>query len=204
MSASAEDPAASDATVNLARVAGRDPTALATLYERVAPAVFAWARLRLRPSLRHLVDPEDVMQEVWYRACKRLDSYDPDRTPFRGWIFRIADLVVMEAFRGLRGRPLPGDHEGGAPPPPDALSAKVTTVSRRVASDDSLRAVIARLQRLPQDEQRLLLYRGLEGAPHDEVARRLNITSDAARKKWERLREKLQALDLPNSLLEGR
>lgn len=195
-----EDPLDTDDLVRGARRS--DATAFPMLYERLAPAIYAWACLRLRERLRHLVDPEDVMQEVWYRAYSRFHTYDPAR-PFRGWIFRIAELVVVEAFRGLRGRPLPGKTRPGAVPPPEELAADATSVSRRVASDERLGEVIARLGKLDGDERRLLLYRGLEGLPHEEVGRRLDVGTDTARKRWARLRERLVAEDVPALLLDG-
>ncbi|NUP96163.1 MAG: hypothetical protein HUU28_08365, partial [Planctomycetaceae bacterium] len=37
----------------------------------------------------------------------------------------------------------------------------------------------------------LLLRRGLEGLAHEDIARELGITTDAAIKRWTRLRERL-------------
>lgn len=180
-----------------------DADAFPALYERLAPTIYTWASLRLRESLRHLIDPEDVMQEVWYRAFSRFHTYDPERSSFRAWIFRIAELVVVEAFRGLRGRPLPGRGDLGGTPPPDELATDATSVSRRVATDERLRDVIKRLEVLDGEERTLLLYRGLEGLPHEELARRLDVSTETARKRWARLRERLDSENLPVLLLES-
>ena len=37
------------------------------LYTNVTPTLYAWAELRIRPSLRARLEPQDLVQEVWLR-----------------------------------------------------------------------------------------------------------------------------------------
>ena len=45
---------------------------------------------------------------------------------------------------------------------------------------------------LPEDERQLLLFRGLEGLTHAEVATLLAVTPDAVAKRWQRLCDRLR------------
>ncbi|MCA8959868.1 MAG: sigma-70 family RNA polymerase sigma factor [Planctomycetes bacterium] len=173
------------------------------MYEPVAPAIFAWARLHVHPPLRRRVDPEDVLQEVSFRAFDRFDRFDPDVASFRSWLFGIAHNVLRESLRNLRGRgesvfgPARGSQIAGF----DGFAAEATNVSTRIAREEGFVQFLERLEDLPDEDRRLLIYRGLEGRPHQEVADRLGIGSDAAEKRWQRLRKRLQESGLPAGLL---
>ena len=76
-------------TQDIARAAkAGDEQRFAELYERLAPALYTWASLRIRPAMRGSIDPQDVVQEVWCRAWKGFGRFDPQETPFRSWVFR--------------------------------------------------------------------------------------------------------------------
>ena len=49
----------------------------------------------VRSRVRDENEVNDVMQEVWKAAIKKVDSYDPKR-PFGGWIFGMARLQVLK------------------------------------------------------------------------------------------------------------
>ena len=85
----------------LVRRAREDPNCFTELYARIAPVVYAWVRLRLGRSARERLDPEDVVQEVWLRAAKAFEQFDPQRGSFRGWIFQVTKYALLDTFRGL-------------------------------------------------------------------------------------------------------
>ena len=61
-------------TLQLVRDAkGGDSSSFGALYEKIAPALFTWADIRIRREFRQHVSPEDVVQEVWCRAWKIFD-----------------------------------------------------------------------------------------------------------------------------------
>ena len=58
-------------TQSLARAAkSGDVERFAELYERIAPALLAWASLRIRPDMRAFVDPQDVPAIAATRASR--------------------------------------------------------------------------------------------------------------------------------------
>ena len=179
-----------------------DVSSFARLYERIAPSLHTWADLRIRPALRVRLEPSDVVQEVWCRAWRQMPSFDPEATPFRPWIFRIAKNVLLEAFRLLE-RQAGG---GGAPGPTtrlfvlENLPDDATAISRRMARDENLASFGEMLRKLDEDDQKLVVHCGLEGLTHKEVAGRLNLSADAVAKRWQRLRTRLHERGLPEEL----
>ncbi|MCP3914206.1 MAG: sigma-70 family RNA polymerase sigma factor [bacterium] len=180
-----------------------DADSFSKLYEHIAPSLLTWAELRLRPAQRAHLDPQDLVQEVWFRAWKAIDSFDPDRVPFRLWLFRVAKNVLLEAVRQARK----ADRQKGVPGPTTRLFAlqnlpdSATAVSRRLARDEGLKAFTERVRKLEDDEQKLVLHCGLEGLPYKDVAERMELSLDAVAKRWQRLRSRLLEAGLPDQLL---
>ena len=179
-------------TDELARRAQSAPReGFSVLYGRMAPAIVVWARVHVRNALRSRLDPEDVLQETAARAWERFAEFDPERASFRNWIFGIARNVLYEALQKLNS---------GAASVSALSTARLcavpdesTSITRSVARREALATFADRIGALPREEQRLLLYRGLEERTHDEVATLLNTSADAAAKRWQRLRERLVA-----------
>lgn len=197
----AEDVERTEALVRRAREEGAD--SFGELYGRVAPALFTWASLRVKPALRSRLDPEDLVQETCVRAYRGFDGYDPERGNFRAWLFGIANHVLQRALLNLSKGPGDARH---------ALADEVTSfiqqipdeatrASRLAARSDSLEVFIEAAGSLGEEERKLLLYRGLEGLPHHEVAEIMGIETETAKKRWQRLRGRLQEMKAPDELL---
>jgi RNA polymerase sigma-70 factor (ECF subfamily) len=179
-------------TNDVARRARAEPReGFTELYRRVAPAVLVWARLHVRETLRSKLDPEDVLQESVARAWARFGEFDPRRASFRSWMFGIARNVLLEALQRVGA----GAHAASPLTTHGLLSLpdETTSVTRSVARRETLASFAAHVGSLPREEQRLLLYRGLEERTHDEVAQLLQTSPDAAAKRWQRLRDRLVA-----------
>jgi RNA polymerase sigma-70 factor (ECF subfamily) len=184
---SSSDP---ESTEQLARAARERPReGFAELYRRVAPAVAVWSRLHVHEGLRARLDPEDVLQETLTRAWQRFDEFDPERSSFRNWLFGIARNVLLEAFRKLSSAS--AVRSNASTLTLSVVPDTATSITRDVARRESLRSFAERVRALPREDQRLLLYRGLEERTHDEIARLLNVSPDAAAKRWQRLRAEL-------------
>ena len=85
----------------------------------------------------------------------------------------------------------------------DKMPASVTSLSRELRREDAFRVFLEHVDKLEDDDRHLLIYRGLEGQDHGEVARRMGIDVVAVRKRWARLRARLRALKLSEHLLEA-
>ena len=172
-------------------------------FEAVAPALYAWADLRLRSSTRAPLEAADLVQEVGLRAWRGIGDLDREQVPLRAWLFRIAKNVLLEALRqGWRTSSGvgPTTRLGALESAPDPATA----VSRRLARDEGLAAFGELVRSLPEDEQRMVILYGLEGLPRGEVAQRLGIGPDALSKRWTRLAERLRERGLAERfLVEG-
>jgi RNA polymerase sigma factor (sigma-70 family) len=170
-----------------------DPADAAPTFERcyadVAPALFAWAELRIRPQLRVRLDPQDLVQEVWLRGLRNFARFDPAETTFRAWIFRIGKNVILEALRTL-------STEGSSPASKvqalDGLPHSVTSFTQRIARDETVRAFLEHAGRLDEDERTVLVLCGLEAKSCAEVAAKIGQSEEAVAKRWQRLRARLR------------
>lgn len=182
-------------TQRLARAARQgDVDSFRRLYERIAPSLYAWVRLRMPPMLREHLDVEDVLQEVWCRGLGALERFDPDQRKFRHWIFRVAKNVMLEAVRRAQRM----ERVQGARGETERLRAleqvpdEITTVTRRLVRDEAVQAFLRRVEALDAQERELVVYCGLEELPYREVATRLGIQREAVAKRWQRLRRRLR------------
>jgi RNA polymerase sigma-70 factor (ECF subfamily) len=207
MSAAGEEPVGGEPTREIARAAQRgEEGRFAELYERIAPALHAWASLRIRPEMRGYVDPEDVVAEVWCRAWKAFPRFDSENANFRAWVFQIAKNVMLEAFRKLQ-RVAPGSSgAGGAGPSTRAFQManvpdSATQVSRRMDRHEGLARLLEWAKGLDEDEQKLFLHCGLEGMGYAEVAERMQLEYDTVAKRWQKLRERVGQFAGPKDLL---
>ncbi|HET6392969.1 MAG TPA: sigma-70 family RNA polymerase sigma factor [Blastococcus sp.] len=124
-----------------------------------------------RFALRQLGDggaAQDVVQEVFLRAWRATDSFDPQLASLRTWLFAIARNVVVDEARRFAVRPWQRNLTDGS-----GLEA------RGVAADDE-RLVDAwvveeALRRIGADHRTAIVQTHLRGRPHDEVAAELGI-----------------------------
>lgn len=189
-------------TALLARRAQRGELELFnSLCERVLPALYGWAQLRVGRGLRRSLDPEDLVHEVWARALARFEEFDASRS-FRAWLFGIARNVLLETLRDAQRSREAGAEASQARRAIDEAPDTVTSFTRRLARDEALARFLARVRELGEDEQTLVRMCGLEGATMKEAALRLGIGEEAAKKRWQRLRAELVQRDLPGELLE--
>lgn len=164
------------------------------LYLQVAPALFAWAELRIRPEMRGQLDPQDVVQEVWLRAVKRYASFDPATSSFRAWVLTIAKNVLLESFRKLRRAPRL-EADVGPSTRMLALSGcpeSITSFTQRLSKDDAVKKFLEMAQGLDADDRQILVRCGLEDRTCADAARELEIGEDAVIKRWQRLRARLR------------
>lgn len=164
------------------------------LYVEVAPALYAWAELRIRPEMRGNVDPQDVVQEVWLRAVKRHASFDPAVTSLRAWLLGIAKNVLLESFRKLRRTPLLEADLGRASRAftLEGCPESITSFTQRLSKDDAVRRFLELAGSLDDGDRQILVRCGLEERTCADAARELELGEDAVIKRWQRLRARLR------------
>lgn len=153
--------------------------------------LLAWFELRLPRELRHRADPEELLQEAICRAWPAFPGL-ADAVDRRRWTFGIARNVLRETLRGLardRERQVTWRSAWQS-----ALPAELTSLTERTARRETVAHLLARVAVLGAEDRRLVLLRGIERLPFGEVATRLAVAEEAAKKRWQRLRGKLREL----------
>jgi RNA polymerase sigma-70 factor, ECF subfamily len=115
---------------------------------------------------------EDLTQEAFFRAFRRLESWREDAS-FRSWLFTIAGNLLKDEFRKQKRQRMLSldDRELADTRDPHAV---------RVAgeSEERMQAGIAALPRLQRE---VFLLRVQQGFGYDEIAVALGTTPGAAR-----------------------
>jgi RNA polymerase sigma-70 factor, ECF subfamily len=168
-----------------------DPAAFGRLYDRLAPELLTWIRLRIAPAFHGQLAPEDLLSEVWLRALRSFGTYDSSR-PFRGWIFSIARNLLINGYRSLRAR---GETNGSSRKrvefDPD-LRAEATSVSLKVANSELAERLYDFGGQLEEKDRAIFLHCGLEDLSTPQVAEITGMTVAAVTKRWQRLRQRLR------------
>ncbi len=179
------------------------PRGFEPAFQRVAPALQAWAELRIRPSLRTHFEPQDLVQEVWLRGSAAFARHDENRTSFRAWIFRIGKNVLLEAARAERA----GRASAATWSPTTKWNAlqevpqSVTSFTQRLAQDESVRAFVAHVSELDETDRMILIHCGLEEESCASAATKLALGAEAVSKRWQRLRANLRERTWARALL---
>lgn len=179
-----------------------DPASFDHMYRRLAPALLSWARLRAQPGM----DPEDLMQEVWIRACSLFPDYDPEKVRFRPWLFSIGKFVALEQLRRAakirKNQVEPSQLVGES----DFLSQcpeEITSFTHRLAKNEIVRQFVSYCLQMPQEDRQILIHCGLEGMSTEDAATRLDLPLAVLRKRWQRIRERVRQQPRMAPLIES-
>lgn len=152
-----------------------DNEAYSALVHRHQDAVF---NLLLKMT-GHWHEADELTQETFLRAYRRLASYDP-RYNFKTWLITIAVNLAKNRWRSfLRRRRVE-----------QAASSPLLTAETDSA-DPRLDALHEALQRLPEKLRTPLLLRYMEDFSYDQIARALGIGLSAAKMRVQRARDEL-------------
>src|SRR5262245_8250870 len=160
----------------LVEAAQADPARFIDLYDRHFHRVYAYVFRRTR----NRADAEDVTSEVFHRALANLPKYEWRGTPFAAWLFRIAANEIADRWQKTArdSAELPAEIAG-----PDPGLERQAMLFQLV-------------ERLPDDQRRVIEMRFGEGKTLSEAAGALGKSEGAIkqlqRRALERLREHLE------------
>lgn len=140
------------------------------LYRRHTPAVYLFL-LRLVAGRRH--DAEDILQETWIRAIRKLSEFRMD-AKLRSWLFGIAFHCYQE---NKRQQPAIRDV---VEPSMDASQPSSFDLERTI-------------RKLPDGCREILMLHDLYGYTHEEIAGLLNIHPGTSKSQLFEARSKLRA-----------
>jgi RNA polymerase sigma-70 factor, ECF subfamily len=176
-----------------ARLAAGDHSALAEVFDRLAPAVYGGA-LRV---LGHHAAAQDVVQDVFVELWTHPGRYDPDAGPLRAYLtmqarHRAVDLIRSELRRVARqersSRLEPGQPE--------------SSPWEQVMASEAATAVRAAVQTLPESQRRIVELAYFRGLTCREAAEAAGIPEGTAKSRLRLALAKLETV-LDRQLLES-
>jgi RNA polymerase sigma-70 factor (ECF subfamily) len=144
---------------------------------------------RLIPTdLRRTLDPQDVVQDVFFEAFQRLaefTSHDPDSA--RRWLKTIARNRLTDLVRRHRaakrgsGQLIEEVHHGSVIALLQDLAVYERTPSRSAVSHEMLALMLKLLDRLEPDQKQAIRLRYIQGLSFNDAAERMGRTDGALR-----------------------
>ena len=170
------------------RACAGDQDAFGALVERHSRNLF---RLGFRMTGNEQ-DAEDVVQETWLRAYRRLGSFD-GRAGFGTWLFSIAVNYSRDLIRARQRRQPQSAMEDPAMPNPIELVAAGSLAPDRLAYANEIRRRLgAALNRLTPMERTAFVLRHYEGQCLDTIGQVLGVPANAAKQAVFRAVQKLR------------
>jgi RNA polymerase sigma-70 factor (ECF subfamily) len=142
----------------------------------------------LHGLIRNLIpdahEAEDVAQEAFLAAYRRLASYDPERAAFSTWLLTIARNKCLNARKRRRPAPLAGLPESAGASPPD----------RDLAEAEWFRLLDRALEALPFEQKTVFVLAEVQGLSLEEVGRVEGVPIGTVKSRLSRAKEKLRSL----------
>lgn len=177
----------------LAKATGGDREAFGVLYERYVGRIYNYIYYRTGNPY----DAEDLTARVFFRAMRRISSYEDRGVPMSAWLYRIAHNLVANWHRD-RGRRTEIPLEDGAVYA--SFQDHPETALLRTEERERLLAVI---RKLPADRQQLLIFKFVEHLSNAEIGIIMGRTEGAVKSLYHRtllsLRDELHPTALNES-----
>ena len=131
---------------------------------------------------------EEVVQEVFTRAWRHADRYDPARGSVRTWLYQIARHAIIDARRRAAVRPASALHE----PAEADLPASAPTIEQAMLGWQ----VISALERLTPEHRQVIRLAHFQGLTMREIGERLQLPVGTVKSRtWYALRSLRLALE---------
>lgn len=196
------EPAPEPATsLHVRRAASGDDDSLTWLVSRFTPLLLAQARYRLGERLRAVLDPEDLVNDVWMRALPHLGGLTPRDGRLTPVLLKFLTTTLLHRVKDLFEK-----HVQGKPARGDGDTLAELTLSRSGAVTVAIRGESHRLVHdaiaaLASRDREVLILRGIEQRTNQEVADILDLEEKATSARYQRALEHLRAA-LPRSVFE--
>jgi RNA polymerase sigma-70 factor (ECF subfamily) len=150
------------------------------------PVVYRYVRFRL--ATREAA--EDVTSQVFMKALKALDRYDPNRAAPRTWLLRIARNAVTDHLRSLKRR---SSLHVSLDRVPDLVS-DVPSQEERVLREERIETLLNASRQLRRADQEILSLRYGSGLGNQEIAEALKISGNAVAVRLHRALARLKSV----------
>ena len=167
-----------------------DSEAFGQLYQTYVNRIYNYIYYRVGNAN----DAEDLTARTFFRALKKIDSYEDRGVPFSAWLYRIAHNLVANWHRQrARRKSIPLEELAvirSTRPNPSQMAEK------RETQDE----LISAIHRLADDRQQLLILKFVERLPNAEIGKVMGRTESSVKSLYHRtliaLRDDLRERDL--------
>jgi RNA polymerase sigma-70 factor (ECF subfamily) len=192
-------------TDELEQLRTRGKEAVAELFDRYRPKLMRMLALRLDSRVFGKVDGEDILQDAFVEAARRIRDYlDRPSVPFFIWLRQITAQALINTHRRYLGaqmrdvnREVAVYRTGSAGTSSAMLVAQLadslTSPSQFAVRQETVAEMKAGLEELEETDREVLVLRHLEDLSNNEVAQVLGIDKYAASKRYLRALERLRA-----------
>ena len=150
--------------------------ALRALYRSYAGELYGFAL----NALGDRGTAEEVVQEVFTRAWRHAEAYDPTRGSVRTWLYQIARHAIIDTRRRAAVRPALALHEPRDEQDPEGLSIERAMLGWQVASA---------LEKLTPEHRQVIRLAHVQGLSVREIAERLGLPEGTVKSRtWYALR----------------
>lgn len=207
---SPSNPPGDSTSVHLQNARHGDRESLGWILARFSPLLLAQAEYRLRGRLRHVCDPEDLVNEVWVRVLPRLLTLSAEGPAANPQFLKYLSTALLRRVRDLAEKHIVGKPRTQAWRPDDSernplqesLAAEVSGVVTRVARKEVSAEVHDALKVLSPRQREIVILRGIEQNPNQEVAVVLGMSANGVAVAYRRARD-LLAKHLPPELQDA-
>jgi len=154
----------------LQRIAARDSSALADLYDRHSRLLFG---LILR-IVRDRAEAEEILQEAFVRMWTRAETYDTVLGGPLPWMVRVARNLAIDRLRAQRVRAAISTQAPDGRTA-DAIASDIQGPEAVVVDTQRSQALTDALAVLPAEQRQLIAAAFFEGYTHSELARRFGL-----------------------------
>ena len=151
----------------LAQRALVDAEAFGDLYDKYCDGIYRFVARRLNDR----ETAEDLTSEIFFKALRGIEGYQPTKAPFAAWLYRIATNTVIDHLRARR----PTASLEVLAETPDAAHQVEWQAIDRVEAD----RVWAAVERLPEARRTAVTLRLGNDLPIAEIAARLGRSEGA-------------------------
>lgn len=175
-------------------------------FARHRARLYRIVRFRLDPQLAARLEPDDVLQEAWLAALKRVDHFlDHSDLPMFVWLRLMVGQTIVDIHRHHLGsqmrdayRELTLSHRdlshSTAASMVSQLLGKAASPSQAAVRDETARQLRDSLEAMDPIDREVLALRHFEELSNNEVAEVLEITPKAASIRYVRALQRLKRI----------
>ncbi len=195
-----EDPAL------LERLRAGDSDALAALFAQHRERLRKMIQFRLHPRVARRVDPEDVLQDAYLDALKRIDSYRDQEDPScLLWLRLVVGQTLVDLHRRHLGakmrnanQEVPISRLAGPRVHSETMSVQLsgglTSPSQAAVREEAARLLQGVLAKMDPIDREILVLRHFEELTNAEVSKILDLRPSAASNRYIRALGRLRGL----------